>query len=49
MISHQHFPTQFAPATTMGPVIDENPLAKIERDLERGKQEARLPTPQSGE
>lgn len=32
----------FDPATTMGPVINENQLAKIESYLERGKQEAKL-------
>lgn len=34
----------FDPATTMGPVINENQLAKIENYLDRGKQEARLLT-----
>lgn len=34
----------FDPTTTMGPVINENQLAKIENYLERGKQEARLLT-----
>ncbi|MCL6645326.1 MAG: aldehyde dehydrogenase family protein, partial [Dehalococcoidia bacterium] len=32
----------FDPATTMGPVINENQLAKIENYLERGRQEAKL-------
>lgn len=34
----------FDPATTMGPVINENQLAKIENYLERGRQEAKLLT-----
>ncbi|PFG72906.1 aldehyde dehydrogenase family protein [Tepidiforma thermophila] len=34
----------FDPATTMGPVINENQLAKIESYLERGRQEAKLLT-----
>lgn len=34
----------FDPATTMGPVINESQLAKIENYLERGKQEAKLLT-----
>jgi acyl-CoA reductase-like NAD-dependent aldehyde dehydrogenase len=34
----------FDPATTMGPVINESQLAKIEDYLERGKQEAKLLT-----
>ncbi len=34
----------FDPATTMGPVINENQLKKIESYLERGKQEAKLLT-----